>query len=134
MAARVYAAIGDYRANTGDTTTPDIRVTVLLRQASAAIDRAMIGAVYATDLVTLLPTDATVIDIFNRATCAQAKFIQALGDDDGVQGRLDAVSIGGISIHRAPGTTGQALPPLGPQALQILQSEGALPTSALMGW
>jgi len=134
MAARVYATIADYRANTGDAVTPDARVTVLLQMASAAIDRAMIGAVYAVDATTLLPTDATVIDIFTRATCAQAQFVLALDDDTGVQGRLEAVSIGGISIRRAPGTTGQAEPPLGPQALQILQIEGALPTSPLQGW
>lgn len=134
MTARVYAAVADYRTNTGDTTTPDPRVTQLLAMASYAIDRAMIGAVYATDITTLMPTDATVIDIFTRATCAQAKFIQALADDDGVQARLDSVSIGGISIHRAAGTTAQAEPPLGPQALQILQIEGALPTSGLSGW
>ena len=94
----------------------------------------MIGAVYATDIVTLLPTDAAVIDILARATCAQAKFALALADDDGVQGRLDSVSIGGITIHRAAGTTGQAVPPIGPAALQILQTEGALPTSPLQGW
>lgn len=134
MPARVYATIADYRTNTGDLATPDARVTVLLRDASAAVERAMIGAVYVTDVTTALPTDPIVIDILNRATCAQARFAQALDDDTGVQGRLDAVSIGGISIHRAAGTTGQALPPLGPQALQILQTEGALPTSPLQGW
>lgn len=134
MTARVYAAVSDYRTNTGDVITPDARVSQLLGMASYAIERAMIGAVYATDATTLLPTDATVIDIMNRATCAQAKFIGTMADDDGVDGRLDSVSIGGISVHRAAGTTALALPPLGPQALQILQIEGALPTSGLMGW
>jgi hypothetical protein len=134
MAARVYAAISDYRTNTGDTITPDPRVTQLLQMASYAMDRAMTGAVYVTDATTLLPTDPIVIDIFVRATCAQAKFINSLADDDGVDARLDSVSIGGISVHRAAGTTALALPPLGPQALQILQIEGALPQTGLMGW
>lgn len=134
MTSRVYATVADYRAWSGQTFPPDARVTVLLARASADVDRAMIGAVYATNPATGMPTDAAVADTFNRATCAQVQFRADLDDDTGTKSRLDAVSIGGISIHRAAGTTGQALPPIGPEALQILQLDGALPTSPLMGW
>lgn len=134
MTARLYATVADYRTWSGDAFTPDARVQVLLARSSEAIDRALTGAVYAVDAVTGMPTDPVDIDTFNRATCAQVAFMVAVDDDSGANARMEAVSIGGISIRRAAGTTALALPPLGPQALQILQQDGALPTAPLMGW
>lgn len=134
MAPRVYATIADYRAASGDSATPDVRVTRLLTQASITIDRALIGAIYPVDVVTLMPTDPVDIDTFNRATCAQAQFIVALDDPTGAASRMDSVSIGGISIHRAAGTTGLSLPPLAPAALEILHLAGASPVSPMSNW
>lgn len=133
MAARVYATVADYRAWSLDTFTPDPRVGVLLRQASAAVDRALLAAVYATD-TNGYPTDTSIIDTLNQATCAQAAFINALSDDTGAAARMEATSIGGVSVRRAAGTAAMPLPPLGPAALEILTVASGLPGSPFVGW
>jgi hypothetical protein len=133
MAARVYATLEDYQDQTGDTYTPAPRVAYLLRRASSSIDRAMIGAVYPVD-GNSMPTDATDIDTFNRATVAQALFMRDLSDDTGAAARNDSTSLGGVSVHRAAGTAALALPPLGPEALEILHLASASPVSPMTNW
>lgn len=133
MAARVYATVSDYQTQTGDTYTPPARVTYLLGRASQSIDRAMIGAVYAVD-TNSMPTDPTDIDTFNRATVAQALFMRDIGDDSGAAARNEATTIGGVTVRRATGTAALSLPPLGPQALEILHLESASPMSPMTNW
>lgn len=131
--ARIYATIADYRTWSQDAITPDARVTWLLARASEDVDRALIGAVYPVDSNSM-PTDATDIQTFNDATCAQVAFRLEVSDDTGAASRNDSTSIGGISIHRAAGTAGQALPPLGPEALKILHLAGAVGVAAMTNW
>lgn len=133
MTARVYATVTDYRANTPDQFTTDARVNYLLGRASRSVDRAMIGAVYPTDPQGY-PADASLIDVMMRATCEQAYFMVDQDDDSGVKQRLDQVTVGGLSFHRAAGTSGLALPPLCPAALEILQLSGVGPTAPMSTW
>lgn len=133
MPARVYATVGNYRAQTGDAITPDARVTFMLGRASQCIDRALIGAIYPVDSNSM-PTDTTDIDTFMRATCAQAAFMVDLSDDNGAAARMESTSIGGITVRRGAGTVALALPPLGPTALQILHIEGAVPVAPMSNW
>ena len=133
MAARVYATLADYQDQTGDTFTPAPRVDYLLRRASQTIDRALIGAVYPVD-TNSMPTDPTDIDTFSRATVAQAAFMRDLADDTGTAARNDSTSIGGVTVHRAAGTAALALPPLGPEALEILHLASASPISPMTHW
>jgi len=131
--ARVYAAVADYVTWSGDQITPAERVTWLLTRASEDVDRALIGAVYPVD-ANGMPTNATDIQTFKDATCAQVAFRLELADDTGAASRNDATSIGGISIHRAAGTAALALPPLGPEALKILHLAGAVGVAAMTNW
>lgn len=131
--ARVYATFADYVTWSGDQITSPPRVEWLLARASEDIDRALIGAVYPVD-ANGMPTDATDVETFKDATCAQIAFRLELADDTGAASRNDSTSIGGISIHRAAGTAALAMPPLGPEALKILHLAGAVSVAAMTNW
>lgn len=131
--ARIYATLANYRTWSQDAVTPDARVTWLLARASEDIDRALIGAVYPVD-ASSMPTDAADIQTFQDATCAQAAFRQDMSDDTGAASRNDSTSIGGISIHRAAGTAALAMHPIGPEALKILHTAGAISVAAMTNW
>lgn len=129
----VYATVSQYQAWSGDALTPDQLVTIALRRASEVIDRALIGAVYATDADSM-PTDAGVIDVFMRATCAQTQFMLANNDFANVKSQYASTSMGGVSQTRTASAQGQAFPPLAPQAAAILQVAGVLPGAPLVNW
>jgi hypothetical protein len=87
----VYATIDDYIQYTGVPISPpympedllipagsagpmgptEVPPRVFIR-ASLAIDKALVGAIYTTD-VDGLPTDAALLEVFKDATCAQAR-------------------------------------------------------------
>jgi hypothetical protein len=129
----VYATAVQYQAETGDEYTPVSRVQIALRRASETIDRNMIGAAYTVD-ADQMPTDPGVIDVFMRATCAQAEFDLALNDPAHVKSQFTSTNVGGVSLTRAPGAQMQIFPPLAPRAAQILHTVGALPGAPLLGW
>lgn len=128
-----YASVGQYRGETGDQWTPQDRVQRALRRGSETIDRALIGAQYAVD-ANGMPTDPGIINILMRATAAQAEFDLANNDPAHVKSQYSSTSVGGISATRTASAQGQALPPLAPNAAQILQTVGALPGAPLLGW
>jgi hypothetical protein len=134
LSSRVYATYDQYVTFPPiDRVTPPDMVDDYLALASEAIDLAVIAAVYDTD-DNSMPTDPTVIDVFARATCAQAQFMIGLLDPAGIKGRYTSRSAAGVSTSAAPGTTGLPFVPLGPRTLMILQTSGALPSAALIGW
>lgn len=128
-----YATVGQYQAWSGDKFSPNDLVTIALRRASEVIDRALIGAVYATD-ANSMPTDPGVIDVFMRATCAQAQFILANNDFANVKSQYATTSMGGVSQTRAQTAQNQVFPPLASQAAAILQVAGVLPGAPLVNW
>lgn len=134
---RVYATADDYlQYITGGTGTGGIvpsNIAYELQLASAVIDFAMTGARYCTDPVTLLPTDPDVASMMCLATCQQAEFQIAYDDNTGAKSIYDSVSISGVSMHRAAGTAGNTLPPLGQQAALTLFNASALPGVARQG-
>lgn len=129
----IYATTAQYQRWSGDTQTPASRVGVVLARASEVIDRAMIGAAYAID-ANSMPTDPGIIDVFMRATCAQCEFMLANNDLANVKSQYVYTTTGGMAVTRAPGAQVQLFPPLAPQAAAILQTAGALPGAALLGW
>jgi hypothetical protein len=129
----VYASVAQYRSWSGDQFSPDDLVTVALRRGTEVIDRALIGAVYATD-ADGMPTDAGVLNVFMRATCAQAQFILANNDFANVKSQFASTSMGGVSQTRASSAQNQMFPPLAPQAAAILQVAGVLPGAPLVNW
>jgi hypothetical protein len=130
---RVYATLADYQGWSNDVTTLSATVGLLLVTASAVIDMACTGAVYDTDPTTLLPTDPDVAAILCLATVQQVQFMIDLDDGTGVKQRMQSVSIGGLSVTRAPGMAGGALPPLGQLPLMTLWNAGILQTAPMPG-
>lgn len=115
----------------------------LLRSASLLVDRALIGAVYATDS-TGKATDAAVLTALADATCAQADTWQALRIDPAKGAADDSVkpvtskSIGSATITYEKTATGaasastdaraRAAVTLSDNAAQILATAGLLTT------
>jgi hypothetical protein len=128
-----YASIAQYRSWSGDQFSPDDLVTTALRRATEVIDRVLIGAVYATD-PDGMPTDAGVLNVFMRATCAQGQFILANNDFANVKSQYSSTSMGGVSQTRAAAAQNQMFPPVAPQAAAILQVAGVLPSAPLVNW
>lgn len=128
---RLYATSDDYTGWSGDTVTLPARLTYLLQVASQVIDMACVGAVYDTDDTTQLPTDPDVAALLCLATVQQVAFMIDIDDDTGVKQRMSNVSMGGLTITRASGMSGMALPPLGPLPLMTLLTAGVLTTSPM---
>ena len=129
----VYASYPQYQEWSGDTWTPATLVSTALRRASEILDMYLIGAVYATDADSM-PTDAGVIDVFMRATCAQCQFILGNNDPAFLKSQYSSVSMGGVSQVRATSAQNQAFPPLAPMAAVILRTAGVLPGAPLISW
>lgn len=131
---RLYATVAEYQAYPpGDTYTPTATVQGLLRDASRAVDRAAIAAVYPTDPQGY-PLDANLIDTFKNATIEQARFLRELDDPTGAKQRLETVRVGSLNFQRAQGTAGLAMLPLGPRALEELRLAGVLPVAPMVNW
>jgi len=129
----VYATVAQYRNETGDQATPVSRVEVMLRKATRVIDHHTMGAVY-EHTPNGMPSAAVVIQAFMQATCAQAEFMIADNDPTGVKRQYTSTSMGGVSLTRAPGTTGMPFPPLAPEAAMILHTAGVLGVAVLSDW
>lgn len=133
---RVYATADDYAqyvaggADVPVNVPPDIAYQLQL--ASAVIDFAMTGAIYETD-GNRMPTDGEVAGLMCLAACQQVEFQVAYDDNTGAKSIYDSVSVSGVSMHRAAGTAGTALPPLGQQAALTLFNASALPGVARQG-
>jgi hypothetical protein len=129
----VYATPAQYMAWSGDTATPLSMVQVNLQRASEDLDRALMGAVYAVN-ASGQPTDAMVIDVFMRACCAQCQYLIADNDPAGMKRIYSQTSVAGVQASRAKDQQALAMPPLAPRALQILHTNGVLPSAVLIAW
>jgi hypothetical protein len=128
----VYATVTQYQNERQDFATPAARVQQELKAATRVIDRALIGAVYPTDADSM-PTNPAHIALFMEATCAQAAFQIANNDPAYVKGQYASVSMGGVSQTRS-GRGQYVLPPLAPEAAEILQIGGAVGVAPLISW
>lgn len=93
MTAPIYANLDDYRDWSQDIAAE--MPAVLFARASEVIDEVLIGAVYAIDDGTQLPTVTTVMEALRDATCAQAQYMLAAGDTTGTG---TAASWGNVKI------------------------------------
>lgn len=108
MAARVYATEAQliaYGAPTGTVLPTGAEATRQLTRASERIDELLLTAVYATD-INALPTDANILDAFQKAVCAQVLWWGETGDEFGVGELFNNVSIGRVSMSRATKSSG----------------------------
>lgn len=100
--------------------------TRLLTRASEQISRILFGALYKVD-PTGMPTDPGIADAVMRATCAQAVWWLATGDEIGDASQYQSVGIGSITLAR--GARGQTATPgaingIAEAAIQTLRTAG----------
>jgi hypothetical protein len=129
----LYASVAQYRAWSGDQTTPAQIIQVKLQRATEDIDVALVAAVYRTD-ADGMPLDAMLANVLVRATSAQAQYLLAQNDDSGIKREYASTSVGGVSATRSTKMQGRALQPIGPRALAILRVNGVLPAAPLVNW
>lgn len=132
----IYASSTDLAAWTG--TAAPANAAGLLRSASLAVREGTELCFYATD-TTGMPTDATVLQAFNDATCAQAAWLAAVDVDPNRGGVLEegVESSAGIASARityadAPAAAEakqRALTGLCPDAQRILRNAGLYATA-----
>jgi hypothetical protein len=129
----LYASVAQYRAWSGDQTTPAQIIQVKLQRAAEDIDVALVAAVYRTD-ADGMPLDPQLANVLVRATSAQVQYLLAGNDDSGIKREYASTSVGGVSATRSAKMQGGALPPLAPRALAILRVAGVLPAAPLVSW
>ncbi|MFG3438331.1 hypothetical protein ACGF0J_13900 [Nonomuraea sp. NPDC047897] len=124
-----YATAADYTAYTGAAGPDDIERR--LERASERIDELLFASIYPTD-DSGMPTRPEDAEAMKRATCAQAAWTIAVGDEFGVAAAFRSVSIGSVRLER--GNSGDApLARYSPDASSILQRAGLLPGYILDG-
>jgi hypothetical protein len=133
MAVPVYATLEQYRTETRDAVASDAAVEDMLPRASLRLDELLVGALYPTD-EDGMPTDADTVNVFMRATCAQAQFMLVQDDPTGAKSAYQNVSVGSVSYSRAQGSQGVGVDRFAPEAVSILHVEGVLPINALTYW
>lgn len=120
----VYATADDYEDYTGQQPPADIGRR--LARASERVDELLRSAWYPLDEATQMPTEPEHVEAIARATCAQAAWMKAVGDEYGVAAAFSDVSIGSVKLKRAGGdNAGPARH--APDAASILQLAGLLP-------
>ncbi|MER5783743.1 hypothetical protein ABT104_18770 [Streptomyces mobaraensis] len=126
MAARIYATPEQLAARPGHPAPEGAER--LLALASEDIDAALLTAQYAVD-EDGDPTEQHVVEALRTATCAQAEWLAALGDDGtGAAGVWDSVSIGPVSMSgRKAGPPAAGGVDLAPRAYRALRAAGLLP-------
>jgi len=123
-----YATLAELAAHTN--AAPESDDDRLLQRASDLLDAFLIGAVYAVD-DNGLPTDAAAIAAFRDAVCAQVEWWHATGDDLGVEGPWQEITLGPARMVRSATTGGSNQGRMAPRALDILRLAGTQPRPIL---
>ena len=132
----VYATTAEYDTYVG-AGQPAV-AGALLARASGIIDELLIGARYAIDTATQMPTDPLVIAALVEATCAQAQWMDATGDTTGVGDvvEVDSASIGSVSFSGQSRATSASRTTSGAQvaagAIRALRVAGVLPVGVIV--
>lgn len=126
-----YATETDYTTFTGGQSVS----VALLNTASRDVDEILIGARYRTNTQGL-PTDQAVIDALRDATCAQAQWLDSIGDTTGTgpAPRLKSASLGSATYQLEDGHSGDGATTVGGRqiaasAIGILRVAALLPTT-----
>ncbi|MEV0617569.1 hypothetical protein AB0I81_29905 [Nonomuraea sp. NPDC050404] len=123
-----YATAQDYTDYTG-TPGPD-DIARRLARASERVDELLSNAIYETT-VEGVAVDPKLADAITRATCAQAAWTLAVGDEFGTASAFKDVSMGSVRLARVDTKTGEA-PRYAQDAVSILLGAGFL--IAVMTW
>ncbi|MEQ4723773.1 hypothetical protein [Nonomuraea sp. B19D2] len=123
-----YATAQDYTDYTGQSGPADINRR--LARASERVDELLSNAIYETDKQGIA-LDPVLRDAITRATCAQAAWTLAVGDEFGTASAFKDVSMGSVRLARVDTATGEA-PRYAQDAVSILLQAGFL--IAVMTW
>lgn len=137
--ARVYATHTDLLNYTQGSTfvvPTEPESTRVRTRASEIVDEALLSAVYDTDPVTKLPTDADIAAAMRDAVCAQIVWWDETGDELGTADRYTAVSIGSVALSRGNKASSSLAGKrdLAPQATTHLKLAGLQPGVVINGW
>lgn len=107
-ASRTYATTTDYANAIHEAPETGTNLRRVLRVASARVDEMTMTAIFATDSVTELPTDAAVAVALRDATVLQAAYQCEIGDPYGLStaDEYQSVTAGGITLTRGQGQGG----------------------------
>lgn len=97
----------------------------LLDRASELIRDETRLAVYAVNTAGS-PTDATVVDGFADATCAQVEYWLASDEEDAILGPVQGIAVGGMQVHYGAGENRTTPTYLAPRAAVLLRNAGLL--------
>jgi hypothetical protein len=124
--ARTYATLGEFAEWTGEGAA-EAEVVPMLRRASALVDNLIMTARYPVDSAGM-PTEERVREALRDAVCAQVAWWAETGDASGASGQYTAVSLGSLSLERAPRSpAGDAQAGrVAPEAVQTLATAGLL--------
>lgn len=126
-----YATVDDLTTYlAGDT--PPAGAGGLLARASEIVDEILIGAIYDTD-TDGNPLDPAVAAALRDATCAQAMYLAATGDQTGALAQFGSASAGAVSFSRMDGTQAPTAytSRFAPAAVGVLRVAGLLPVTVL---
>lgn len=123
-----YATAEDYTDYTGQAGPADINRR--LTRASERVDELLSNAIYDTDAQGIA-LEPVLADAITRATCAQAAWTLAVGDEFGTASAFKDVSMGSVRLSRVDTKTGEA-PRYAQDAVSILLQAGFL--IAVMTW
>ncbi|GAA4600329.1 hypothetical protein GCM10023194_81360 [Planotetraspora phitsanulokensis] len=125
-----YATAADYTDYTGQQVQPE-DIERRLARASERVDELLISSVYQVDDAGM-PIEPDVIEAMKKATCAQAAWTLAVGDEYGVASAFEQVSIGSVRLQRGKSGGG---PPAryASDASAILQRAGLIPGYVIDG-
>lgn len=123
MARRVYATLQQYRDWSEDQDT--VLSQRDLERASAVVSEATVGAVYAYDSTTLLPTSPAVIEALRDATLEvlDARAVEAAA---GELAGVEEATIGSVRYKLAAGTPTAPATGLPLEAHRVLAEAGLL--------
>lgn len=124
QAGRAYATTTDWANWTGTAAPADAQKR--LRDATREVDRLLATALYAVD-DDGMPIAAAAVEALRDATCAEAVWLAETASLRGAQGAYSSVSIGSVTLARAPtARPGQEPPRVAAEAIDILRLAGLL--------
>lgn len=121
-----YATVEDFTAFLDPDPVP-ANAARLLDRASEVLDDVLMGARYSTD-TDGNPTDPELVALFRKATCLQAQYTAALGDETGAMANVKQLTLSDQTLIRAlPTTTGGSTLQVSPAMVRVLRLAGLLP-------
>lgn len=120
-----YATVADFTAFLDPDPVP-ANAARLLDRASEVLDELLIGVRYDTDELGA-PTDPQLVELFRKATCLQAQYVDSLKDETGSMANVSQLQMADQSITRALSVVGRGTPRVSEAVGRLLRVNGLWP-------